>query len=175
MRPFHALLSVVAAIALAACSTPADTRPAEAASDVTVTLERSPCFGFCPSYSVTMAADGRIEFEGRGHVQTTKASGQATPEQQAAILAAIKQSDFASLRDSYFNQDDGCGNTATDMPGVKITVADASGSKSVDFYYGCMGGIADTVKPRIDQLAKTIDAQLGTAQWIGKPKAAATE
>ena len=77
MRPFHALLSVVAAIALAACSTPADTHTAEAASDVTVTLERSPCFGFCPSYSVTMAADGRIEFEGRSHVQTTKASGQA--------------------------------------------------------------------------------------------------
>ncbi len=33
------------------------------------------------------------------------------------------------------------------------------------------GTAASKVRPRIDQLASTIDRQLDTARWIGKPAA----
>ncbi len=63
------------------------------------------------------------------------------------------------------------GSLMMDMNGVKITVATTHGSKTVNFYYGCRGAIASKVRPRIDQLASTIDRQLDTARWIGKPAA----
>ena len=174
MRLFHAPL-ICATVLLGACSAHADTRAASAPSDTTVTMQRSTCYGTCPSYTVTVSSDGQVKFDGHLHVRTDKASGRVAPERVANILAAVEQAGFRTLKDSYTNQDDGCAQTMTDMPGVKITVADANGSKTVDFYYGCTGGIADTVKPRIDQLAKTIDQQLDTARWIGKPAAGAAD
>ncbi len=174
MRPIHALLFCAIAL-LGACSASADTKPddnATSATDTTVTLQRSTCYGTCPSYTVSVTSDGQVSFEGHVHVQTGKASTRVAPERVANILAAVDQADFRSLKDSYVNQDDGCAQTRTDMPGVQITVADARGSKTVNFYYGCIGGVADTVKPRIDQLARTIDQQLDTARWIGTPTAA---
>ena len=164
MRLFHLPLICLLA-SLGACAAHADARPDDSpAAGTTVTLERSVCFGFCPSYTVTVDADGQVDFTGREHVQTPQAHEQVSPERVAAILAAVEQADFRSLKENYVNQDDGCANMATDMPSARITVADASGSKTVNFYYGCFGGIADTVKPRIDQLAKTIDEQLDTAR-----------
>ena len=34
-----------------------------------VTLERTPCFGYCPSYKVTLKSDGTIIYEGKKFVQ----------------------------------------------------------------------------------------------------------
>jgi hypothetical protein len=54
---------------------------------------------------------------------------------------------------------------------VQITLGAAApgGSKTVDYSYGCRGALAAKVRPRIEQLAGTIDQQLDTARWIGKP------
>ncbi|TAL84740.1 MAG: hypothetical protein EPN74_10550 [Rhodanobacter sp.] len=158
---------------LAACSIHATPEKAAATPSATVvSMLRTTCFGPCPSYRVTLGADGRISFEGLAHVQTRgKASGQATPAQMAAIHRAIEAADLPGLRSSYATRKDGCGPLMMDMNGVKITVATTHGSKTVNFYYGCRGAIASKVRPRIDQLASTIDRQLDTARWIGKPAA----
>ena len=86
-------------------------------------------------------------------------------------VRAVKQAGLRSMRDSYTGSDDGCEMVMSDQPGVKITVVDAEGSKTVDFYNGCTGAVADAVRPRIEQLARSIDQQLDTARWIGKPAA----
>lgn len=36
--------------------------------DVTITLERTVCFGVCPDYVVTVHGDGTVEYEGRNFV-----------------------------------------------------------------------------------------------------------
>ena len=139
--------------------------------DASITLQRSTCFGNCPAYSVTVTPDGQISFEGHVHVLTGNARGHATPAQVANILAALDRAGFRSMRDSYVSHDDGCEVVMSDQPGVKITVVDAAGSKTVDFYNGCTGAAADAVRSRIERLARSIDQQLGTARWIGKPTA----
>lgn len=170
MRSFRPLLSA-AVLLLAACSIHATTEKAASKPPATVvSMLRTTCFGACPSYRVTLGSDGKIRFDGLAHVQTIgKTSGQATPAQVAAIRRAIMTADLRSLRDSYATRKDGCGPLMMDMNGVKITVNTTRGPKTVDFYYGCRGAIANTIRPRIDRLATTIDQQLDTARWIGKP------
>lgn len=133
-----------------------------------ITLQRSSCFGNCPAYSVTMAPEGAASFEGYIHVQTRHAHGHATPTQMPQIQAALERADFRAMRQSCVSQDDGCETVMSDQPGVKITVVDAGDSKTAEFYNGCAGIAADAVRPRIEQLASTIDQQPGTARWIGK-------
>ncbi len=156
---------------LGACAVGANAGSAQPMPETSVTLERSTCFGNCPAYSVTVATDGKVSFTGRAHVQTMQATGQATPAQLAAIHDALARADIDSMRPSYTGGDDGCGLMMSDQPGIKITVNHARGSRSVDFYLGCTGPVADAVRPRIEQLADSIDEQLDTRRWIGTPTA----
>lgn len=170
-RSMSRFMLACAALWLGAGAAHADAAQDRSMHDVSITLQRSTCFGNCPGYSVSVTADGQIWFEGHAHVQTGNARGHATPAQLASILAALDEAGFRAMRDSYVSHDDGCEMVMSDRPGVKITVIDAGGSKSVDFYNGCTGVAVDAVRSRIEQLARSIDQQLDTARWIGKPVA----
>ena len=54
---------------------------------------------------------------------------------------------------------------------TEVGVNDARDTRSVDFYLGCTGALAEAVRPRIEQLANSIDEQLDTRRWIGTPEA----
>ncbi len=161
---------------LGACATRAGAGGAPRMPESSITLERSTCFGNCPAYRVTVSADGKVSFSGHAHVQTVRATGQATPAQLAAIHDALVRADFDAMRASYVSRDDGCAMIMSDQPGIKISVNqvdvnDARSTRSVDFYLGCTGPLAEAVRPRIEQLANSIDEQLDTRRWIGTPKA----
>lgn len=160
-----------ASLALGACTVHADAKTDKPMTHASVTLQRTTCFGNCPGYTVTLAANGQVNFVGQAHVQTKQAEGHATPAQAEAIMDAVEHSGMHAMQDSYTSRNDGCEMMMSDQPGMKITVTDARGSKTVDFYNGCEGAAADAVKPKLAHLAKTIDEQLGTARWIGKPAA----
>lgn len=123
-----------------------------------------------PLGCVTVTADGQVRFAGQAHVQTMHATGQVTPTQLAAIHDALARADFDAMQASYVSRSGGCGMIMTDQPGIRITVDSPGGSRSVDFYFGCTGPAAEAVRPRIEQLANSIDQQLGTRRWIGTPK-----
>src|ERR1700677_2461142 len=38
------------------------------ANDVSITLDRTGCLGFCPWYSVTILNDGSVRYEGKAYV-----------------------------------------------------------------------------------------------------------
>lgn len=154
-----------------ACAVRANAGSGQSMPATSVTLERSTCFGNCPAYRVTVAADGKVSFTGRAHVQTMQATGHATSAQLAAIHGALARADIDSMRASYSGHDDGCSMMMSDQPGIKITVNNANGYRSVDFYLGCTGPVADAVRSRIERLANSIDQQLDTRRWIGTPKA----
>ena len=165
------LIATASALLLMACSTQAATgKHHHVASATMVSMERTTCFGMCPAYRVTLTTDGHVTFDGIAHVQTMgPVAAQATPARIKAVRAALNEADLRGLGDHYTTHEDGCSPLMMDMNGVKITINDARGSKTVDFYYGCRGAIANQVRPRIDKLASTIDQQLDTARWIGKP------
>ncbi|CAM0999693.1 DUF6438 domain-containing protein [Rhodanobacter sp. Root179] len=155
---------------LGACAVRAQADGTQPMPENSITLERSTCFGNCPAYRVTVTAAGQVSFTGQAHVQTMQATGQVTPTQLAAIHDALARADFDAMQASYVSRNDGCGMIMTDQPGIRITVGGPGGSRSVDFYLGCTGPAAEAVRPRIEQLANSIDQQLGTRRWIGTPK-----
>ncbi len=167
------LLAVAGILLLAACNSHAGTRAtAPAAAVALVAMQRTTCFGPCPAYRVTLAEDGKITFTGIAFVQTKgTVSAQATQAEVAANRHAIDAADLRSLHEHNRARSDGCAPMMTDMKSVQITVgADAAGGgKTVDYSYGCRGALAEQVRPRIEQLAGTIDQQLDTARWIGQP------
>jgi hypothetical protein len=173
MNPMRTLPAGVLLFWLALCpgadAAHAESTPVSPDSPASITLQRSTCLGNCPGYSVSVTPDGQIDFDGHAHVQARSAHRRATPSPYTAILAAVEHAGFRSMHDRYVGRDDGCNAVMTDQPGVKITVVDAAGRKSVDFYYGCTGAVADAVRPRIEQLARMIDQRLDTARWIGTP------
>jgi hypothetical protein len=155
------LLAVV--VVLVGCSrrepTPAAAPPAPA-----VTLERTPCFGTCPVYTVAISRDGKVEFDGKNHVAD---SGQATatipPEQVDSLLAELEAVGYFGFADAYVMDSPACGMYATDSPTV-ITSATRDGeTKTVRHDRGC-----SAAPPELSQLEQRIDEVAGTERWVGR-------
>ena len=161
---------LVRGLALAACSprepSPA-TRPAAeaaAAQAPVVTLERTPCFGTCPVYTVAITPSGTVRFNGRHHVAHT---GEATATIPAArvdsLLAELKAGGYFELADRYVMDALACGMYATDSPTI-ITSATLGGmTKTIRHDRGCSAAPAE-----LSRLEQRIDEVAGTGRWTGR-------
>jgi hypothetical protein len=148
-------------VALAAC---APRRPATA--DVSsptpvVTLERTPCFGTCPVYTVSISESGTVRFLGRNHVGK---QGEATAEIPRAtvdsLLRQLEAGGYFDFADAYVMDSPACGQYATDSPTV-ITSATVGGrSKAIRHDYGCFAAPAELAR-----LERMIDEVAGTSRW----------
>lgn len=66
--------------------------PAPDYSDVQIKLERTTCFGYCPAYSVTLYADGRVVYEGKSQVRVNGIHEKKIPMQR--IQEIVRQAEF---------------------------------------------------------------------------------
>ncbi|GAB5347575.1 DUF6438 domain-containing protein [Alteriqipengyuania sp. 357] len=123
-------------LALAGCATPGmgdGSAPPPASVDYTVT----PCFGFCPSFSMSVSADGKGTYDGERFVKEQgTAAFSASPEEVAAFFDRIAPfRPEESVQYGYENCD---GPVATDSPSVKITWHEAGAEPvTLDWYMGC--------------------------------------
>jgi Domain of unknown function (DUF6438) len=166
-----ALRSILLAASLAGChgSTPASTpAPTDTAArdDATqvVSLERTPCFGSCPVYRVTISRGGMVHFEGTRFVAHVGAdSAQIAKPAVDSLLAELDRGGFYDLEKQYVAGVSGCGLYATDLPGAITSVDDGSRSKRVQHDRGCSDApqALATLEDRIDEVA-------GTARWTGR-------
>ena len=129
-----------------------------------MTLERTPCFGTCPVYTVAISRDGKVEFDGKHHVAD---SGQATatipPERVDSLLAELEAAGYFGFADAYVMDSPACGMYATDSPTV-ITSATRDGEiKTVRHDRGC-----SAAPPELSQLEQRIDEVAGTGRWVGR-------
>ena len=107
-----------------ACA-PAQHPAAEAASTPTprvetegngITLERGPCFGTCPVYTVTLDRSGAVRFEGRRFVADSGVSTGAVPRERVdSLFAELVSSGYFGFADSYRSGDAVCTRYATDL------------------------------------------------------------
>ena len=135
---------------LAARSLPAPAAPL-------VSLERERCFGWCPAYRIDIDVDGRVRYEGRGHVCKDEASDRLTAAKLAALRAAIARSSFATTPEHC------CDCPVSDSPTITITVSDPPPAKTiVDAGDSCPGAPLT-----ISKLADDIDAIVDIERWIG--------
>src|SRR4051812_46020987 len=125
MKPLFAVpvLLLVSVLAVAAQT------PRAAADQITeVTLERTPCFGSCPSYKVTVRRDGTILYEGKRFVPMMGTyKGQAYGFDRLAEF--ILAQDYFNLKDDYSAH-------VTDLPSAITSVVQNGNRKTIRDYGG---------------------------------------
>ncbi len=127
-----------------------------------ITLERTPCFGTCPVYELTVHRSGRVEFEGKEHVrQKGSHQGRISPGDFDRLVKKIGEINFFGLNDRYDGKrPDGSGVTVTDLPTRRTRVTRGDRTKTVENYFRGPPGLKE-LEDLIDQLARS-------ARWIGK-------
>jgi hypothetical protein len=165
--------AVLAIWSLVACSAPQQPPMVSASPSLptytpyqSITLERTGCYGECPMYKVTVAANGKVNYEGKDFVKVKgKAQTSLTTAQVKTLEKAIAKVKFFSLQNEYIAEKDGCTTVATDHPATTITISSGKQTKSVYHYFGCEGHVD------LEQLTifeDTIDTVVNSAQWVKK-------
>jgi hypothetical protein len=124
-------------------------------SKVAITLQRSGCFGTCPSYTVTVSTDG-IVFKGSGFVA---APGTHTDTVDAAEVRKLAKRfvavDFYSMDPSYTA-------SVTDNPSYALSIEIDGHTKKVEDYVGSWEGMPAVVT----ELENEVDTFARTERWI---------
>ncbi len=121
--------------------------------DVIITLERTPCYGTCPDYKLTIYGDGKIVYEGKEYVKITGTqTAQISIDQVKAIVDEFYRIDYFSLQDKY------TGNI-TDLPTTITSITINGTTKKVVNYYGA--------PKKLDELENKIDEITNSKIWIG--------
>ena len=124
-------------------------------SEIAITLQRSGCFGSCPSYSVTMRNHG-IVFEGRGYtVVTGKHTASVDPDEVRRLAQRFIEADFYSMEPNYAAM-------VTDCPTYTLSISVDGVTKEVIDYMGDWVGMP----PVITDLENAVDSLARTDRWI---------
>lgn len=124
---------------------------------VTITLERTACFGTCPVYKLTITGNGTVVYEGHDFVQVkgVQTSSIGTAQVQD-LVDAFEQADFLTLTD-YTEQ------KVTDLPSAITSITIGGQTKTVNHYYG-----DDSAPQQLTDLESKIDEIVNSKQWTGK-------
>lgn len=141
--------------------------------DTVITLTRTSCFGYCPSYKLTISADGTVTFEGRDYVKTKGTfKSRISRKQLQQLISEFKKANYFSLKDKYESEEDGCATVWTDYPSATTSLRINGKSKSILHYYGCHKDPGNAIYPKaLTDLESKIDEIVGTERWIGQAHA----
>jgi hypothetical protein len=124
-------------------------------SNVTIKLERSGCFGSCPSYTVAASTDG-IVFEGRSVVVAPgKHTDTVDANEVRKLVKNFVDADFYSMEPSYIAN-------VTDCPTYILSIAIDGHIKKVVDYVGEWLGMPAVITELEDQ----VDAFARTQRWV---------
>jgi hypothetical protein len=142
-----------------ASSTDASQGPADS---VHVSLDRGPCFGACPVYTVTLEGSGAVLFEGRRFVADSGISTATVPRARVdSLVAALVAGGYFDFADRYRAGEPGCEQYATDLPSVTTEVRIGSRRKRIEHDHGCM-----EAPEALTALEERIDETAAVARWI---------
>jgi hypothetical protein len=155
-----------------ACASPApkvsdaDALPLQ--EPASISLERRPCFGTCPVYSLTVDRSGAVRFEGRRFVADTGVSTDTVPSARVdSLLRELTAAGYFGFADRYVMGEPGCQRYATDLPTVVTEVRIGARTKRIEHDRGC------TDAPRaLSVLEQRIDEVAGTARWVERTEKA---
>lgn len=125
-------------------------------SSLRIRLERTACYGTCPSYTVEVDGDGSVLYDGKSHVVVTGAHrAHVSKDDVEQLVQAFQKADYFSLRDSYVYG-------VTDNATYTTSISFDGHTKSVKDYVGLRVGMPEDVT-NIEDL---IDRLTGTERWI---------
>jgi hypothetical protein len=164
--PALALLLLAAACVPRKPAAPPSDAPSGAAghTDAVVTLERKPCFGGCPVYSISVSSEGVVSYQGLAGVRHLgAASKRIESEQVLALVSEFERAGYFSFAPRYIAAEPACGRYATDSPTAVTSVTNGSRTHRVEHDYGCSSAPGGLVV-----LERRIDEALGSAEWTGR-------
>lgn len=133
-------------------------------SSLRMYLERTGCFGTCPSYSIEVHGDGTVLYNGNGYVAVLgHHRGQVSEQAVLGMFDAFRAADFFSLRDSYREG-------GADNPTYTTSIQFDGYSKKVVDYAGREVGMPQGVT----ELEDAIDQLADSARWTKGDSATVT-
>ena len=161
MRYFRILCLVLSL--LTGCSTgqqQAQQSLQEDISDVRITLQRTPCFGMCPMYTVTVTGRGDVQFIGVKYVyKEGEYRKQISVDSVRTLIRMFQDIQFYTLKDEYEDR------AVSDAPSAIVTYATKDRSKTVKHYLGDM-----SAPEQLKKLEQTIDRIAKVQEWVESPK-----
>ena len=161
--PASCLLVLIATISASPADQPADL---DSLSDtdlkaLTVRMERTACYGTCPAYTVTIHGDGRVEYDGKGHVKEKGAQeGRVEPDTIKTLAKEFAKAKFLALTEDYSGEN--CARYCTDMATAVTELNLKEVNHRVKHYYGCGGA-----PKALFDLESAIDKLANTERWTG--------
>ena len=143
---------------------PATQSPSQAtvAARPAVTLERTPCFGSCPVYTISVSASGQVTFEGRAHVRLLGTATEQIPRQRVdALLVELERAGYFGFASRYAVSEPVCGRYVTDLPSALSSATLGTRTKRIEHDHGCGGAPG-----ALAVLEKRIDEVLGSDRWV---------
>lgn len=125
-------------------------------SQVIISLQRTTCFGTCPSYEITIYENGTVVYEGRdfvGAIGTRKTNIGEEKVQQ--LVAKIESIGYFSLQDNYVEVMATCNSSAITY--VKI----GEKEKRISHYNGDFNAPGE-----LFSVEEAIDEMVNSRQWI---------
>ena len=124
-------------------------------SHIVISLQRSGCYGTCPSYGVWISSDG-ITFDGRHFVVASgKHKSPINAEKVRTLAQKILAADFYSMDDCYRAG-------VTDNPTYQLSISIDGREKRVQDYVGAWVGMPAV----IEELEDEVDRVSESARWV---------
>lgn len=119
---------------------------------VRIVLERTGCYGWCPSYRVELYGDGRATYQGGHYVDVQGKHEYRMPKEDVArLVESLRSKDLWSLRSEY-------NAPITDNPTYVLTLDMGKQSRKIADYVGGMVGMPVVVsefEDEVDKVART--------------------
>lgn len=127
-------------------------------ANTAITLDRSVCYGFCPSYSIRIGGDGTVAYVGRQFVKVVGTASSQVPLSDVQGLAnEMEQANYFDL-----TVPETCAQgISTDFPTATTSLTLAGATHTIERYQGnaCAPAVLTTLEDRIDTVANS-------AQWV---------
>jgi hypothetical protein len=130
-------------------------------NEAVITLERTTCYGSCPSYKISIRKNGDINFEGKQYVRVKgSANSKIEPAAVDALIKEFMKIDYFSLEDEYtrIKNRDGTVSIVTDLPTTITSINHSGKHKEIVDYVGA--------PPQLRELERTIDRVANTKRWV---------
>lgn len=160
------LIGVLACLACAprTARSPVADSAAPAPAGPVISLERTPCFGGCPVYTVSVSSSGEVTYEGRAHVPRLGTATAQIPSQRVdSLLDELEAAGYFTFANRYLLSEPACGRYATDSPSAISSVRLRGKTKRIEHDYGC-----GSAPGALTILERRIDEVLGSGRWTGR-------
>lgn len=153
----YAAAALAGMLVLAGCRS---SYPDAVPDDFNAVLERGPCFGACPVYTLDVSADGAVEYNGIRFVEVEgPATASLSQQQLSELYQAVVDADYFGLENRYEVQ-------ATDLPSISTTVTMNGQTKSVYHYgLGC-GSDLDLAPAGLCEIEALLEAIPVSNGWV---------